>query len=76
MASLTEAHFDKLFDLNVRGTLFTVQKALTLMNYGGSIILIGSVAGVKGTAAFGTCGATKAAVRNRGRAVQRHAPPF
>ena len=56
LASLTEEHFDKLFDLNVKGTLFTVQKALTLMNDGGSIILIGSVAGVKGTPAFGTYG--------------------
>jgi len=64
LASLTEEHFDKLFDLNVKGTLFTVQKALALMNDGGSIILIGSVASVKGTPAFGTYGATKAAVRN------------
>ncbi len=39
LASLTEEHFDKLFDLNVKGTLFTVQKALALMNDGGSIIL-------------------------------------
>jgi NAD(P)-dependent dehydrogenase (short-subunit alcohol dehydrogenase family) len=64
LASITEEHFDKLFDLNVKGTLFTVQKALPLMNDGGSIILIGSVANVKGTASFGTYGATKAAVRN------------
>jgi NAD(P)-dependent dehydrogenase (short-subunit alcohol dehydrogenase family) len=64
LASLTEEHFDKLFDLNVKGTVFTVQKALTLMNEGGSIVLIGSVASVKGTPAFGTYGATKAAVRN------------
>src|SRR5476649_1143877 len=50
---ITEAHFDKLFDINVRGTLFTVQKALPLLNDGASIILTGSVAGVKGTPAFG-----------------------
>ena len=68
LASLTEEHFDKLFDLNVKGTLFTVQKALTLMNDGGSIILIGSVGSIKGTPAFGTYGATKAAVRNLVRA--------
>ena len=68
LASLTEEHFDKLFDLNVKGTVFTVQKALTLMKDGGSIILIGSVASVKGTPAFGTYGATKAAVRNLVRA--------
>jgi NAD(P)-dependent dehydrogenase (short-subunit alcohol dehydrogenase family) len=64
LAGLTEAHFDKLFDLNVKGTLFTIQKALPLMNDGGSITLIGSVASIKGTASFGTYGATKAAVRN------------
>jgi NAD(P)-dependent dehydrogenase (short-subunit alcohol dehydrogenase family) len=64
LAGLTEEHFDKLFDLNVKGTVFTVQKALTLINDGGSIVLIGSVASVKGTSAFGTYGATKAAVRN------------
>jgi NAD(P)-dependent dehydrogenase (short-subunit alcohol dehydrogenase family) len=64
LASLTEEHFDKLFDLNVKATVFTVQKALTLINDGGSIVLIGSVASVKGTPAFGIYGATKAAVRN------------
>src|SRR5690242_9291718 len=51
--AITEEHFDKLFNINVRGTLFTVQKALPLLNDGGSIILNGSVASVKGTAAFG-----------------------
>ena len=61
--SITEEHFDKLFDINVKGTLFTVQKALPLLNDGGSIILTGSVAGFKGTPAFGVYGATKAAVR-------------
>lgn len=60
----TEAHFDKLFDVNVRGTFFTVQKALPLLNNGASIILTGSVAGVKGTGAFGVYGATKAAIRS------------
>src|ERR1700686_5361105 len=64
LARLTEEYFDKLFDLNVKGTVFTVQKDLPLINDAGSIILIGSVASVKGTAAFGTYGATKAAVRN------------
>ena len=51
--AVTEEHFDKLFNINVRGTLFTVQKALPLLNDGGSIILNGPVASVKGTAAFG-----------------------
>src|SRR3979409_1102212 len=67
-ADVTEEHFDKLFNINVRGTLFTVQKALPLLNDGGSIILMGSVAGSKGTAAFGVYGATKAAIRNFVRA--------
>jgi len=68
LGRITEEHFDKLFSINVRGTLFTVQKALPLLNDGGSIILTGSVAGVKGTPAFGVYGATKAAVRNFVRA--------
>ena len=62
--AITEEHFDKLFDINVRGALFTVQKALPLLNDGGSIILNGSVASVKGTAAFGVYAASKAAVRS------------
>ena len=68
LGSITEEHFDKLFDINVKGTLFTVQKALPLLNDGGSIILTGSVAGSKGTQGFGVYGATKAAVRNFVRA--------
>jgi NAD(P)-dependent dehydrogenase (short-subunit alcohol dehydrogenase family) len=62
--AVTEEHFDKLFNINVKGTLFTVQKALPLMKDGGSIILNGSVASVKGTAAFGVYAATKAAIRS------------
>ena len=59
--AVTEEHFDKLFNINARGTLFTVQKALPLLNDGGSIILNGSVASAKGTAAFGVYAASKAA---------------
>jgi NAD(P)-dependent dehydrogenase (short-subunit alcohol dehydrogenase family) len=72
LKDVTEEHFDKTFNLNVRGTLFTVQKALPLLNDGASIILTGSVAGIKGTASFGVYGASKAAVRNfvRGWAVE------
>src|SRR6202167_3181281 len=62
--AVTEEHFDKLFNINVRGTLFTVQKALPLLKDGGSIILNGSVASVKGTAAFGVYAASKAAIRS------------
>jgi NAD(P)-dependent dehydrogenase (short-subunit alcohol dehydrogenase family) len=64
VGKITEEHFDKLFDINVKGTLFTVQKALPLMKDGGSIILNGSVASAKGTAAFGVYGATKASLRS------------
>ena len=62
--AVTEEHFDRLFNINVRGTLFTVQKALPLLNDGGSIILNGSVASVKGAAAFGVYAASKAALRS------------
>ncbi|SAL21444.1 short-chain dehydrogenase/reductase SDR [Caballeronia choica] len=64
LGDITEAHFDNLFSTNVKGVLFTVQKALPLLNDGGSIILTGSVASVKGTPAFWVYGATKAAIRN------------
>jgi NAD(P)-dependent dehydrogenase (short-subunit alcohol dehydrogenase family) len=61
---VSEKHFDKLFNINVKGALFTVQKGLTLLNDRGSIILTGSIAGIKGTAAFGVYAASKAAVRS------------
>src|SRR5882757_9887710 len=64
LEAVTEEHFDKIFNINVKGTLFTVQKALPLLNDGGSIILTGSVASAKGTPAFAVYGASKAAVRN------------
>jgi NAD(P)-dependent dehydrogenase (short-subunit alcohol dehydrogenase family) len=64
LEAVTEEHFDKIFDTNVKGVLFTVQKALPLLNDGGSIILVGSVASIKGTPAFVVYGASKAAVRN------------
>jgi NAD(P)-dependent dehydrogenase (short-subunit alcohol dehydrogenase family) len=61
---VSEEHFDKLFNINVKGALFTVQKGLSLLNDGGSIILTGSVASIKGTAAFGVYAASKAAIRS------------
>jgi len=64
LGDITEEYFDQTFDINVRGTLFTVQKALPLLNDGSSIILTGSVAGVKGTPAFGVYAASKAAIRS------------
>jgi NAD(P)-dependent dehydrogenase (short-subunit alcohol dehydrogenase family) len=68
LGSITEEHFDKMFNINVKGALFTVQKALPLLNDGGSIILTGSVGSTKGTPAFWVYGATKAAIRNFVRA--------
>ena len=64
LGNITEDYFDETFNVNVRGTLFTVQKALPLLNDGASIILTGSVAGVKGTPAFGVYAASKAAIRS------------
>jgi NAD(P)-dependent dehydrogenase (short-subunit alcohol dehydrogenase family) len=67
LEQVTEEHFDKTFDLNVRGTLFTVQKALPLFNDNGSIFLNGSIASIKGIPAFGVYSASKAAVRSFAR---------
>jgi NAD(P)-dependent dehydrogenase (short-subunit alcohol dehydrogenase family) len=67
MGSITEEHFDKIMDINVKGTLFTVQKALPLFTNGGSIIMTGSVAGSKGIAEFGVYNASKAAIRSFAR---------
>jgi NAD(P)-dependent dehydrogenase (short-subunit alcohol dehydrogenase family) len=67
LQEVTEQHFDKTFDLNVRGTLFTVQKALPLFNNNGSIFLNGSIASIKGFPSFGVYSASKAAVRSFAR---------
>jgi len=67
IGEVTEGHFDKTFDLNVRGTLFTVQKALPLFADGGSIFLNGSIASIKGFPAFSVYSASKAAVRSFAR---------
>lgn len=67
LGSITEQGFDLAFGVNVKGTLFTVQKALPLLSSGASIILTGSSTGVKGTAAFSVYSATKAAIRNFAR---------
>ena len=64
---MTEEHFDKYFGINVKGTLFTVQKALPLMTGGGAIVLNGSMVSIKGMPAFGVYAATKAALRSFAR---------
>ncbi len=63
LGSITEEYYDKTFDTNVKGALFTVQKALPLLNDGASIILTGSAAAAKGTPSFGVYAASKAAIR-------------
>lgn len=67
LEQITEEHFDQTFGVNVRGTLFTVQKALPLLNDGASVILNASTAADHGAERFGTYGASKAAVRSFAR---------
>ena len=64
LGKITEENFDATFDLNARATLFTVQKALPLIRTGGSVILVGSVAGYVGVPGYSTYSATKAALRS------------
>jgi NAD(P)-dependent dehydrogenase (short-subunit alcohol dehydrogenase family) len=63
----TPEHFDQTFDVNVRGMVFTVQRAVQLMSEGASIVLVGSIAGSIGNPGYGTYSATKAAVRSYSR---------
>jgi NAD(P)-dependent dehydrogenase (short-subunit alcohol dehydrogenase family) len=64
LGKITEENFDLTFDLNAKAALFTVQKALPLMRDGGSVILVGSVAGYVGINGYSTYSATKAALRS------------
>jgi NAD(P)-dependent dehydrogenase (short-subunit alcohol dehydrogenase family) len=67
LGSITEKHFDDTFNINVKGVLFTIQKALPIFKDGGSIILNASIVSVKGTPAFSVYSATKAAIRSFAR---------
>ena len=67
LGQITEAQFDKYFGINVKGTLFTVQKALPLMPAGSAIVINGSMVSIKGAPAFGVYAATKAALRSFAR---------
>ena len=67
LGEITEEHFDKVFTINVKGLLFTVQKALPLLTDGASIILNASVASIKGVEACSVYSASKAAVRSFAR---------
>ncbi len=67
LEDVSEEHYDSIFNLNARATLFTVQKALPLMSAGGTIVLIGSVADAIGTPGYGAYNASKAAMRSFAR---------
>lgn len=67
LGQITEEHFDKTFSVNVKGTLFTVQKALPLMPEGASIVINASMVSIKGLPAFGVYAASKAALRSFAR---------
>ena len=67
LGHITEEAYYLTFDVNVKGTIFTVQKALPLMQAGGSIVVTGSTTGVMGTPAFSIYSASKAAIRNLAR---------
>jgi len=67
LGAITEEHYDGIFASNVKGVVFSVQKALPLLKDGASVILTGSTTGIMGTAAFSIYSATKAAVRNLAR---------
>ncbi len=81
LGAITEANFDNTFNVNVRGTLFTVQKALPLMRDGGSVIMTGSIASAKGFPGLSVYNASKAAIaqlpeRNSGREGARSYGPL
>jgi NAD(P)-dependent dehydrogenase (short-subunit alcohol dehydrogenase family) len=67
LGEITEEHFDKTFNTNVRGLLFAVQKALPLLTRGSSVILTGSIASIKGFPSLSVYSASKAAVRSFAR---------
>ena len=67
LGDITEEHYDSTFDINVKGLVFTVQKALPLLTEGASVVLVSSVAGITGLPGMSVYAATKAAIRNFAR---------
>jgi NAD(P)-dependent dehydrogenase (short-subunit alcohol dehydrogenase family) len=67
LGAITEEHYQRTFDTNVKGVIFTVQKALPLLKDGASVILTSSTTSISGTPAFSVYSATKAAVRSFAR---------
>src|SRR5580765_8437761 len=64
LGSITEEHYHKIFDTNVKGLLFTVQKSLPLLKDGGAVILNASIVSIMGPPAFSVYSASKAAIRS------------
>lgn len=75
LAAITPEHFDRTFDLNARGTLFTVQKALPLLRDGGSVVMVSSSAHLKGVPVYTTYAASKAAIRSFARSWAQELSP-
>ena len=75
LSEITEEHYDRTFATNVRGTLFTVQKALPLLRDGASVILTGSTTGNTGVPSFSVYSASKAAIRNFARSWSQELAP-
>ncbi|WP_242126266.1 SDR family oxidoreductase [Sphingobium sp. Sx8-8] len=67
LGAITEDHYEDIFGRNVKGLIFTVQKALPLLRDGAAVVLTGSTVSIQGTAAFSIYSASKAAVRNLAR---------
>lgn len=67
LGAITEEHYEDIFGRNVKGLIFTVQKALPLLRDGAAVVLTGSTVSIQGTAAFSIYSASKAAVRNLAR---------
>jgi len=76
IADVDEALFDEITDINFKGSYFTIQKALPLLNEGSNIILISSVANIKGIPGFSVYSATKAAVRSLARSLAAELAPL
>jgi len=75
LENITEDHFDRTFGLNVRSLVFAAQGAIDLMRHGGTIVLIGSIAGDIGTKGYGVYGASKAAIRSFARTFANELAP-
>jgi NADP-dependent 3-hydroxy acid dehydrogenase YdfG len=76
LEQISSDHFDQIFGLNVRSPVFALQAALPLLNPGASVVLIGSIADVIGSAGYGVYSASKAALRSFARTWTRELAPW